>query len=186
MASEGADKIRLELVAQRLATDAADSQVRDALVEGFMRRVWTLVDGTSGGNTSTDPPLNVEKVSPGVAAGQVFGAKTYGFLLKQMGIFDHAADEKVDQIAVLKMVEESCRGKDKGAQVLLFVAKEMVDGGVCQEEGVFEWWDAAEEEGGKEEKETRKLTEQYVDLLRDAEEDSSEEEEEESEEESDE
>ena len=163
MTNEPEEKIRLELVAQRLASDAADSAVRDALVEGFMRRVWSLVDGDDGAGAA--------KVSPGNAVKDVWSVDAYGGLIKQMGIFDREEKEKVHQVSVLKIVEGSCIGRAKGKEVLLFVAKEGFDGSLFQKEGILEWLDT-DAEGGEE---VRSLAEGLVEYL-DAEEESSEEE----------
>ena len=178
VAHEPADKIRLELVAQRLAADAADRAVRDALVAAFLHRTWTLIDA--------------DGMTPATAVKQIWAVEAYGWLLAQMGMFDTGATAaasatgaqdrfvKPDQVAVLRAIEASCAapGRAKGKEVLLFATREGIEGRWLQIEGIREWWAL---EGTPA---VRGLVKTYVEFLEDEEASSSEEEESSDEEES--
>lgn len=184
LTNEPADKIRLELVAQRLASNAADTAVRDALVAAFLQRTWALIEDSQ------------HALSPGQAVKNIWAKETYGFLLEQMGMFDTGTTTKAegakfvkpDQVAVLRTVEGAAanEARPKGKEVLLFVVREGVEGGWLQVEGVEEWWALDGQPAGSGPEDAapvRALVARYVEHLLESDEESSESEEEEDEEE---
>ncbi|MCJ1307770.1 hypothetical protein MMC25_001418 [Agyrium rufum] len=201
--SEAPDVIHLELLGQRLGSNADDHSMRAALVSAFMQRVWQLIDGGDapandedrGGGSNT----NEKKATVSEAVKATFG--TYVDLLRQLGIFDTAKEEKKDQVDLLGLCERECssrmrNGGDKADQVLVFAVRELWEREVLQEEGVLQWWSKdvdkekeREKEGRVEDAEREKvrgLVGKFVEFLEedeDEDEDESEEEEDEEEEE---
>jgi translation initiation factor eIF-2B subunit epsilon len=176
-AQEPADKIRLELVAQRLAADASDTAVRDALVAAFLQRTWALIEA----------PQN--PWTPAKAVKAIWALDKYGWLLAQMGMFDIGTTSampgatwiKPDQVAVLRAVEASAANekRSKGRELLLFIVREGVDGNWLQLEGVEEWWAGEGQPTGSGKQDVppiRGLVKAYVEYLRDSDEESSEDE----------
>ncbi|MCJ1351693.1 MAG: hypothetical protein MMC33_001677 [Icmadophila ericetorum] len=128
--------IHLELLSQRLTANADDHMMRSALVGAFMKRIISLMD--SGGKSAS------EAVSTLLAK--------YATLLSQMAIFDKefAGEKRPDQVDLLSIIEKDCvtRGQKRGESLLLFMAKELYDKEVVEEEGVLQWWDAGGGENG--------------------------------------
>ena len=163
------DVIHLELLSQRLTANANDHMLRSALVSAFMKRITNLTDPSP----SSDP--NQQTQLSGLGAGEavklVFGK--YKFLIEQLAIFDKSSDEKADQVDFLILVQRDAASRPKGENLLLFVAKELYDLEVVEEDGVLQWWsDARSVEGdmGR----VRELTGSFVGWLREAEEGGSE------------
>ena len=150
-----ADTIILELNGYRMSTNASQHEVRKAVVAAFMKRVSSL----SAGDSSSG-------VSAREAVKDVF-RKYKGLVERTM--FDEDADEKVDQVDFLLLLQKEVLGRPNGDHLLLFVTTELYDSDIVEEDGVLQWWDngrSAEGEMGR----VRGLTEQFVTYLKEAEE----------------
>lgn len=158
---DAADTIFLELNGYRMSVDASQHEVRQAVVVAFMKRISGLAENTSA--------------REGVK--QVF--TNYKSLVERI-VLDKAADEKVDQVDLLLLVQKEVVGRNNGNQLLLFVAKELYDQEILEEDGVLQWWDDERSRQGQMGK-VRGLTEQFITFLREAEEDEDSAEEDESE-----
>lgn len=151
-----ADTIILELNGYRMSTNASQHEVRKAVVAAFIKRVAHL---SAGGDASG--------IGAREAVSQVF-QKYKGLVERTM--FDKDADEKVDQVDFLLLLQKEVLGRPKGDQLLLFVTKEMYDSDIVEEDGVLQWWD--DERGTEGDMGTvRRLTEQFITFLKEAEED---------------
>lgn len=151
-----ADTIILELNGYRMSTNASQHEVRKAVVAAFMKRMSNL--------SASD---NASGVSAREAVREVF--RNYKGLVERT-MFDKDADEKVDQVDFLLLLQKEALGRPNGNQLLLFVTKEMYDSDIVEEDGVLQWWDnerSADGEMGT----VRKLTQQLVTFLKEAEED---------------
>lgn len=147
------DVIQLELLSDRMRTNASDHMVRHAIVAAFMKRIYNLIEGESA---STG-------MGAGPAAKLVFGK--YAELVERMSISDKEKEDKADQVDFLMLVQKDAVGKSKGEHVILFVTKELYDLDIVEEAGVLQWWaDARSAEG--EMGRVRELTEQFVDWLK--------------------
>ena len=150
-----ADTIILELNGYRMSTNASQHEVRKAVVAAFMKRVSNL---SAGGDTSS--------MSPREAVREVFG-KYKGLVERTM--FDKDADEKVDQVDFLLLLQKEVLGRPNGNQLLLFVSNEVYDSEIIEEDGFLQWWEnerSVEGEMGK----VRNLTEKFITFLKEAEE----------------
>lgn len=159
-----ADTIILELNGYRMSTNASQHEVRKAVVAAFTKRVSNLSAGD-----------NASGISAREAVREVFG-KYKGLVERTM--FDKDADEKVDQVDFLLLLQKEVLGRPNGDQLLLFVITELYDSDVIEEDGILQWWDnerSAEGEMGN----IRNLTEQFITFLNEAEEDDESEDEEE-------
>lgn len=155
---DAADVVQLELLSDRMRTNASDHMVRHAIVASFMKRIYNLIDGDQSVNTG---------IGAGEAVKLVFGR--YKELVERMSISDKDKEDKADQVDFLMLVQKDAVGKSRGENVLLFVAKELYDLEIVEEEGVLQWWAdprSAEGEMGR----VRGLTEQFVDWLQQADE----------------
>lgn len=168
---DAADTIILELNGYRMSTNASQHEVRKALVAAFMQRTVNLV---SGDQTSGAPGISARE-----ATKQVFG--TYRTLVERT-VFDHDAESKEDQVDLLMLIQKDASGRPCGDQLLLFVAKELYEMEILEEDGAFQWWEDERGQDGEMSK-VRGLTQQFITFLQTAEE---EEESEESEEDDDE
>lgn len=151
-----ADTIILELNGYRMSTNASQHEVRKAVVAAFTKRVSNLSAGD-----------NASGISAREAVREVFG-KYKGLVERTM--FDKDADEKVDQVDFLLLLQKEVLGRPNGDQLLLFVITELYDSEVIEEDGILQWWDnerSAEGEMGR----IRNLTEQFITFLNEAEED---------------
>lgn len=123
--ADSPEVIHLELLSQRLGANATDHMMRAALVSAFMIRVADLVASGTGANDAVQG---------------VFGR--YRELLAQLAVFDKGkGGGRGDQVDLLDLVEGECRGRERGAALLLYVATELVKGEVVEEEGVVGWWE---------------------------------------------
>lgn len=156
---DAADTIILELNGYRMSTNASQHEVRKALVAAFMQRTVNLV---SGDENSETPGISARE-----ATKQVFG--TYRALVERT-VFDHDADSKVDQVDLLMLVQKEASGRPGGDQLLLFVAKELYDLDILEEDGALQWWeDERSQDGGM--GKVRELTQPFITFLQTAEED---------------
>lgn len=154
------ENILLELNSYRMAMDADQHEVRRAVVGAFMTRIWILIGGES--------PSDVASRSPNEAVKEVFGK--YQTLIERT-IFDKDKEQKIDQVDLLILVQKELVGKANAESVLLFVAKEVYDLEIVEEDGILQWWeDARAKEGSL--SSILGLTEQFVTFLREAEEES--------------
>lgn len=156
-----ADTIFLELNGYRMSVDAQPHAVLSSVVSAFIKRIVQL---TSSGTSAREAVITV--------------FTKYKALADRV-ILDKAAEQKTDQVDFLLCVQKEVAGKPKGAELLLFVAKEMYDLELVEEDGVMQWWEDERSANG-DMGQIRRLTEQFVTFLREAEEDEEESEEEES------
>lgn len=144
------DAIFLELNSYRMSVNASQHQVRHAVVAACVKRVVQLSDGKS----AKDAVQTVlEKYVP---------------LLERM-LFDKDAEEKADQLDLLLLAQKEVVGKEKGDQLLLFMAQQLYELDVVEEDGVLQWWEDPKSQTG-ELSEVRGLTQQFITWLQEAEE----------------
>ena len=186
------DTVKLELLSQRLSYDASDAAMRDAIAKALIRAVFALMNpspAAQGTVLSSSPGAGLpetegrEPLSAKEATNRVM--KNYSSILVQLGLFDDKAEEKKDQVAVLKIIEAECEtrlkdGSGPGDRVLFFSLDALHrDAEVLEDEGVLQWWDSGVE------KDVRRFVGGYVKLVREAESESESEESGEEEEEED-
>ena len=159
------DTIMLELNGYRMSTNASQHEVRKAVVAAFMKRISNLI---SGDNASGSGSMSMRE-----AVKEVF---TKYRALVERTTFDKDAETKVDQVDFLMLVQKEVLGRPHGDQLLLFVAKEVYDLDIIEEDGVLQWWDDPRSQEGEMGK-VRGLTEQFITFLKEAEEDEESEEE---------
>ena len=153
------DTIMLELNSYRMSTNASQHEVRKAVVTAFMKRIMGLVSG--------DPASGTGGISTREAVKKVF---TDYKALVERSIFDQEAEQKLDQVDFLMLVQKDVMERPSGDQLLLFVAKEIYDQDIVEEDGVLQWWDdEGSNQGGM--GRVRALTEQFITYLKEAEED---------------
>ena len=165
------DTIMLELNGYRMSTNASQHEVRKAVVAAFMKRISNL---TSGDNASGSVSMSMRE-----AVKDVF---TRYRALVERTTFDKDAEGKVDQVDFLMLVQKEVLWRPNGDQLLLFVAKEVYDLEIIEEDGVLQWWDDPRSQEGEMGK-VRDLTEQFITFLKEAEEDEESEEDDDDEEE---
>ena len=159
------DTIMLELNGYRMSTNASQHEVRKAVVAAFMKRILNL---TNGDNASGSGSMSMRE-----AVKDVF---TRYRALVERTTFDKDAEGKVDQVDFLMLVQKEVLWRPNGDQLLLFVAKEVCDLDIIEEDGVLQWWDDPRSQEGEMGK-VRELTEQFITYLKEAEEDEESEEE---------
>lgn len=159
------DTIMLELNGYRMSTNASQHEVRKAVVAAFMKRILNL---TNGDNASGSGSMSMRE-----AVKDVF---TRYRALVERTTFDKDAEGKVDQVDFLMLVQKEVLWRPNGDQLLLFVAKEVYDLDIIEEDGVLQWWDDLRSQEGEMGK-VRELTEQFITYLKEAEEDEESEEE---------
>lgn len=159
--------IQLELTALRMSSNASEHQVRRAVVAAFMKRISQLNE-----TCSTGVKASVHAVVSGYA------------MLINKTIYDKEKSGKVDQVDFLLLAQtDLCHRKD-GEKILPFLAMELYDRDVIEENGFVQWWSDVKASEGEEMQRVRSGMQGFVDALAEAEEDeTSDEEESESEEE---
>ena len=164
------DTIMLELSGYRMSTNASQHEVRKAVVAAFMKRIINLIGGDGEAGISIREAVH-NVLTP------------YKTLIDRT-TFDRDAVEKVDQVDFLMLVQKEAIGRPNGAQMLLFIANEVYDLEVVEEDGILQWWEDERSKEGEMGK-VRGLTEPLITHLKEAEtdEESSEEEEDEDDEE---
>ncbi|KAJ5707802.1 translation initiation factor eIF-2B subunit epsilon [Penicillium malachiteum] len=155
-----ADVVQLELVSLRMTANASDVQVRRAIVASFMKHVQQLMEG--GKNASE-------------AVHQIFS--TYREVVDRT-LFDRAKQEKKDQVDLLLQLQQDLVHRNKGANILLFTAKELYDLELVDEEAYEQWWSDSRSSETEEMRTVRSQAQQFVEWLANAEEEESSEEEE--------
>lgn len=154
------ENIFLELNAFRMTLDASQHEVRRAVVAAFIKRITSLESTGVGAREAVNRILS-----------------KYRSVIERI-IFDKESDDKPDQVDFLLCVQRELISREKGENYLLFVAKEVYDLELIEEDGILQWWaDARSTEGGM--TNVRGLTQQFVTFLEQAEEDESEEDEDE-------
>lgn len=151
-----ADVVQLELVGLRMSANASEHQVRQAVVEAFMKRIQQLMDA--------------DGASAGEAVKQIFGK--YKEIVERI-VFDRDHDDKPDQVDLLLLIQKDLVGRDKGETLLLFTSKELYDLELVDEEAFEQWWEDERSSNTEEMKKVRSQTEQFVEWLANAEEDDS-------------
>ena len=153
------DTIILELNGYRMSTNASQHEVRRALVSALMKRISNMI--------SDEQPQGKSSLSAREAVKQLF--TSYKALVERT-IFDRDADAKVDQVDFLMSVQKEAAGRPGGNQLMLFIAKEVYDLEIVEEDGILQWWDEDRSSDGDMGK-VRGLTEQFITFLQEAEED---------------
>ncbi|KAL8938552.1 MAG: hypothetical protein Q9216_003838 [Gyalolechia sp. 2 TL-2023] len=150
------ENIFLELNAFRMTLDASQHEVRRAVVAAFVRRITSLESDGVGARE---------------AVNRVFSK--YRSVIERT-VFDKETDDKPDQVDFLLCVQRELVARERGENYLLFVAKEVYDLELVEEDGILQWWaDARSADGGM--AKVRGLTQQFISFLEEAEEDESEE-----------
>ncbi|KAL8874326.1 MAG: hypothetical protein Q9174_000325 [Haloplaca sp. 1 TL-2023] len=157
------DTISLELNSFRMSVDASQHEVRRAVASAFTKRIAAL---ESGGTAARD------------AVHRVFSK--YKSLVERT-IFDKESDEKPDQIDLLLCIQKELVAREKGANLMLFVAKEAYDLELVEEDGILQWWTDQRSSDGDMVR-IRALTQAFITFLEDAEEEDESEEDEDAEE----
>lgn len=143
------ENIFLELNARRMGVNASQHEVRHVVVAAFLKRMSSLIG-------------EGDQVSPRDAAKDV--CSRYQELVRRT-IFDIDQDQKLDQVDFLLLVQKECVGRTKGDSLLLFIAKELYDLELIEEDGVLQWWE--DDRGSSEQMaRVRVLTEEFVNWLR--------------------
>ncbi|KAI4175806.1 MAG: hypothetical protein LQ343_001419 [Gyalolechia ehrenbergii] len=152
------ENIFLELNAFRMTLDASQHEVRRAVVAAFIRRITSLESNGVGARE---------------AVNRVFSK--YRSVIERI-VLDKETDDKPDQVDFMLCVQRELVARERGENYLLFVAKEVYDLELVEEDGILKWWvDARSTEGGM--GNVRGLTQQFISFLEEAEEDESEEDE---------
>ena len=159
---EPLDTITLELNSFRMSVDASQHEVRRAVASAFTKRIANL---ESGGSAARD------------AVHRIFS--NYKSLVERT-IFDKKSDKKPDQIDFLLGVQKELVPRDKGANLMLFIAKEAYDQELVEEDGILQWW-ADQRSSDGDMARIRALTQAFITFLEDAEEEEDESEEDEDE-----
>ena len=152
---ELSENIFLELNARRMGVNASQHEVRQVVVTAFMERISNLA-------LRHDQP----QVSVREAVHDVF--TKYKEVVKRV-IFDKDQAQKADQVDFLLLVQKEAIGRKNPDSLLLFVAKELYDLELVEEDGILQWWGDGRGTVG-EMAEVRTLTKQFITFLQEAEE----------------
>ena len=148
---DDSDDIFLELNAFRMTVNASQHEVRRAVVVAFIKRI-AIIENT--GSVSREAVSKVFKNHKAVV---------------QRTIHDYKTEEKPDQVDFLLCVQKEVSGKDKGDVLMLFLARELYDLELLEEDGILQWWaDKRSQEGHL--ATVRGLTKQFITFLEEAEE----------------
>ncbi|KAI9651431.1 MAG: hypothetical protein M1829_003009 [Trizodia sp. TS-e1964] len=146
--------ISLELSSLRLAADASDHQMRVALATAYIKMISHLMETQSLGASDAVKRVLVAHSS-----------------LLSLGIFDREREEKSDQVDFLLAVQKDLVKREKGAVILLFMAKELYDLDVLEGEAIEQWWGDARSMEGADMTGVRGQTEVFVSWLGEEEDD---------------
>lgn len=149
------ENIFLELNARRMGVNASQHEVRQVVATAFMRRISNVTDTENQARKGIREAVN-----------ELF--KKYQELIKRV-IFDKDQEQKMDQVDLLLLVQKEATGNRAGDSLLLFVAKELYDLELVDEDGILQWWEDARSKDGDMAK-VRTLTEQFITFLQEAEE----------------
>ncbi|KAL8812604.1 MAG: hypothetical protein Q9223_001149 [Gallowayella weberi] len=146
------ENISLELNAFRMTFNASQHEVRRAVVAAFMKQIAYLENQGTGARE---------------AVNQVFSR--YKTVVART-MFDTDSRDKPDQVDFLLCVQRELVSRGNGEALLLFVAKEVYDMELVEEDGILQWWlDVRSSQGNM--GNIRGLTEQFITFLQEAEED---------------
>ncbi|KAI4097137.1 MAG: hypothetical protein LQ344_000547 [Seirophora lacunosa] len=146
------ENISLELGALRMTLNASQHDVRRAVAAALVKRISNL---ESNGTDAREAVTTV--------------LAKYSSLIDRI-IFDKETNDKPDQVDFLLLVQKELASKERGDSLLLFVAKEVYDLELVEEDGVLQWWaDTRSSEGGM--GSVRGPVQQFVTFLEEAEED---------------
>lgn len=146
------ENISLELQAFRMTLNATEHEVRRAVVAAFVKRIANLENKGTG---AREPVASV--------------FTQYKILIERI-MFDKNSDEKPDQVDFLLCMQKELVSRERGGSLLLFVAKELYDMGLIEEEGILQWWaDGRSSEGAL--AKLRGLVQQFITFLEEADED---------------
>ncbi|TPX25487.1 hypothetical protein DIZ76_010942 [Coccidioides immitis] len=162
-----ADVVQLELVGLRMSANASEHQVRRAVVTAFMKHAQRQLE---------------EGVSAGEAIKQLL--TKYKEMLARI-VFDRETDEKPDQVDLLLLFQQDLVERSKGGTILLFVAKELYDLEIVEDEAFEQWWDNERSTATEALKKVRQQTQPFIDWMMTEESDEEESDEESGEEEED-
>ncbi|KAL4920302.1 nucleotide-diphospho-sugar transferase [Aspergillus aurantiobrunneus] len=157
------DVVQLELVSLRMTANASDHEVRRAVSSAFTKRVAQLMEGGQGA---------------GDAVHDIFSK--YHEIIER-ALFDRDTNAKPDQVDLLVLFQQDLAQRNRGETVLLFLAKELYELEVVDEEAYEQWWADERSSNSEEMRKVRSQTQQFIDWLANAEEEESSEEEEEEE-----
>lgn len=149
------ENIFLELNARRMGVNASQHEVRHVVVAAFMRMISNLINDE-----------NPQKLSAREAVTKVFSR--YQELVRRT-IFDQDQDQKPDQVDFLLLVQKEAIGRTKGDTLLPFVAKELYDLELIEEDGVLQWWEDRRSTEGELAR-IRASAEPFIKFLKEAEE----------------
>ncbi|KAF2457670.1 nucleotide-diphospho-sugar transferase [Lineolata rhizophorae] len=161
------EDMMLELTALRMTANASEHMTRRAVAAAFARRVAALAEGGAG--------LGVRQ-----AAREAL--RPHKSLIGRT-MFDRGdrSGRKSDQVDFLLLLQEELTKRENGGSIMLFVANELYDLDVVEQEGFEQWWEDGRSMEGEGRKRVREGMRQFMEVLL-AEDDDDEEEEEESEE----
>ncbi|KAL8928450.1 MAG: hypothetical protein Q9208_001683 [Pyrenodesmia sp. 3 TL-2023] len=146
------ENISLELQAFRMTLNATEHEVRRAVVAAFVKRIANLENNSTGARE---------------AVASVF--TQYKTLIERI-LFDKNSEEKPDQVDFLLCMQKELVSREKGGSLLLFVAKEVYDLELIEEEGILQWWaDGRSSEGAL--AKHRGVVQQFITFLEEADED---------------
>lgn len=154
------DVVQLELVSLRMTANASDHEVRRAVTSAFMKRVAQLMEGGQGAGDAVHDILS-----------------KYHEIMER-ALFDRDSIKKPDQVDLLVLFQQELVHHPRGETVLLFVAKELYELEVVEEEAYDQWWVDERSNNTEEMRKVRSQTQQFIDWLANAEEEESSEEEE--------
>ncbi|QLL31869.1 hypothetical protein HG536_0C00360 [Torulaspora globosa] len=152
------DTAMLELNTLRMSMNVTYHEVRNVTVVALLRRVYHFIA--------------TQTLGPKEAVAKVFGQ--WGQLFKRE-TFDR--EEYVDLIDLL-MQRTSEQGFEKPDLILFSALNNLYDNDILEEDIVYQWWDNVSQDPAYDE--VKRLTEKWVDWLREADEETSEESSEES------
>ncbi len=151
---------RVEFTSLRLSNNATDHQMHRAIAVGFTKRIAQLMS-----ESGFEAP------------------KAVSTTFKQEGAVDFISDVAIgrkknfdDQADFLLSVQKDLVHRENGEVVLFALCKQLYDLEVIEEEGFDAWWDNPKSTETDELQAVRKLTQNFIDWLREADEESSEEE----------
>lgn len=145
------ENISLELQAFRMTLNATEHEVRRAVVAAFVKRIATLENNGTGARE---------------AVKMVF--TQYKAVFERI-MFDKNTQDKPDQVDFLLCVQKELASRERGNSLLLFVANEVYDLEIIEEDGILQWWaDGRSSEGAM--ANLRGLVQQFIAFLEEAEE----------------